>query len=340
MDSLSLVVGAPAGTNPAVNVHGGLQQSLCAWGTFAYMPRLAVTLAFAFLACSSSRTNAPRFPVKPQVFISEFRAAEGLTFNAAGQLFIGANRAVWIAAPDGKVTRIADVTTHLGQAGIGERDILAADFGPTNIFRDGPNDDGIVWRITPEGTKSAAATGIADPNFILVLPDGSWLVSDDGIDRIYRIRDGRTEVWSTTVAYPNGLALSPDGRTLYVAQIFTQLKPIVFDNRIWSIPLTRDFDPAGPPTLLARAGDGGVDGLAVDESGRVYVADNQGGKIWRVDPKTGATTLIAEGMPNVASLAFGEGQFDRESIYATSTEKGGGTIWKIRVGARGARLNR
>ena len=300
------------------------------------MPRPVIVLAFAFLACSSTS----RFPVKPEVFISEFRASEGLTFNAQGQLFIGANRGVWIATPEGKVTRIADVETHLGQAGVGERDILAADFGPTNIFRDGPNDDGVVWRITPEGTKTVAATGIADPNFILVLPDRSWLVSDDGVDKIYRIRDGKTEVWSSAVAYPNGLALSPDGRTLYVAQIFTQLKPIVFDNRIWSMPLTTGFDPAGPPVLLARTGNGGVDGLAVDKSGLVYVADNQGGRIWRIDPKDGGVTLVAEGMPNVASLAFGEGKFDREAIYATSTEKGGGTIWKVRVGARGARLTR
>lgn len=300
------------------------------------MSRLVIALAFTFVACSSTS----HLPVKPDAFITEFRAAEGLTFNAAGQLFIGANRGVSIVTPDGKVTRIADVNTHLGQAGIGARDILAADFGPTNIFRDGPNDDGVVWRITPEGSKTVAATGIADPNFILVLPDRSWLVSDDGVDKIYRIRDGKTEVWSSAVAYPNGLALSPDGRTLYVAQIFTQLKPIVFDNRIWSIPLTAGFDPAGPPVLLARTGNGGVDGLAIDESGFVYVADNQGGKIWRIDPKNGAITLVAEGMPNVASLVFGEGEFDRRAIYATSTEKGGGTIWKIRVGARGARLTR
>jgi DNA-binding beta-propeller fold protein YncE len=299
----------------------------------------AITGLLLLVAAAGCR-SAVTFPVEPEPFITQFRASEGLTFNGEGQLFMGANRSVWIAQPDGTVQKIADVHTHLGQAGVGRRDILAADFGPTNVFRDGPNDDGIVWRITPEGEKTAVATGIADPNFILVLRDGSWLVSDDGTDKIYRVRDGgNVEVWSSAVAYPNGLALSLDERTLYVAQIFSALGPVVYDNRVWAIPLTETFDPAGPPKLLARTGNG-VDGLAVDEKGFLYVADNQGGKIWRVDPRSGASVIVAEGMSNVASLAFGEGAFDPYSIYATTTERGGGTIWRVRVGVKGARLHR
>lgn len=302
--------------------------------------QICFTLVMIGCKSSPSAIGGVPFPVAPEVFSRQFRAAEGITFNGGGQLFIGANTAIWLVDTDGTATQISDVDTHLGQAGIGSRDILAADFGPTNIFRDGPNDDGVVWRITPQGEKTVAATGIADPNFILVLRDGSWLVSDDGVDKIYRVRDGKTQVWSSAIDYPNGMALSLDQRTLYVAQIFSQLKPIVFDNRIWSIPLDAESNPAGPPSLLARVGNGGVDGLAVDENGLLYVADNQGGKIWRVNPESGAVVLVAEGLPNVASLVFGEGDFDREAIYATSTERGGGTIWKIDVGVRGARLNR
>jgi len=48
--------------------------------------------------------------------------------------------------------------------------------------------------------------------------------------------------------------------------------------------------------------------------------------------------LIAEGMPSVASLVFGEGKFDRQAIYATSTRTG--KIWKVRVGVKGARVHR
>jgi sugar lactone lactonase YvrE len=283
-------------------------------------------------------SEAP-FPVRPEVFIDRFQAAEGITFNGEGRLFLGADSGVWLVEPDGAARRIADVHLHLGQAGIGPRDILAADFGPTNVFQDGPNDDGIVWRITPEGRKTVAATGIADPNAVLVLKDGSFLVSDDGTDKIYRVRAGAVSIWSSDVAYPNGMTLSPDGRMVYVAQIFGSLDPIVGDDRIWAFELA-DGDPLGAPIVVARTGEGGLDGLVADADGRIYAADNGTGKVWRFDPRSGETILIAEGMRGVASLVFGEGQFDREAIYATSTRAGGGRIWKVRVGVRGAPVPR
>ncbi|MGH9603517.1 MAG: SMP-30/gluconolactonase/LRE family protein [Terriglobales bacterium] len=287
-----------------------------------------------------SQREPLEFPIRPEVFIDRFEGSEGITFNGEGRLFIGADSAVWIAEPDGTVRKIADVHMSLGQAGIGPRDILAADFGPTNVFQHGPNDDGIVWRITPEGEKTVAARGIADPNFIVVLPDKSFLVSDDGIDKIYRVQDGRVSVWSSAVSYPNGMVLSRDDKVLYVAQIFSSLHPdFVGDDRIWAFKLTPDGSPAGPPVVAARTGGKGVDGLAADEFGRIYIADNGTGKVFRFDPRLGEVTLIAEGMPGVASLAFGEGKFDREAIYATSTRKSG-KVWKLKVGVKGAPLHR
>jgi sugar lactone lactonase YvrE len=292
----------------------------------------------AACATPSPRPIAPAdhaFPVAAERFISEFRGAEGITFNGEGRLFIGANNAVWEAQPDGTVRKLTDVYRHLGQAGIGPRDILAADFGPTNAFQDGPNGDGVVWRITPEGERSVFATGIGDPNAIIRLPGGTWLVSDDAVNHIYRIVDGRAEIWSTAVPFPNGMALSRDGRTLYVAQIFSAIGPVVPDNAIWAIPIRRDR-PAGRARIVART-ERAPDGLAADEHGRIYIADNGSGSIRRYDPETGAMVIIAEGMPNVASLVFGEGAFDPLSLYATSTERGGGPIWRVRVGVRGAR---
>jgi sugar lactone lactonase YvrE len=314
-----------------------------------YLSLLTATIFVCFAvqnveAQATGRRSRPvqpkiEFPVKPEIFIDQFNGSEGITFNAEGRLFIGANNAIWIAEPDGTVKKITDVHRHLGQARIGKRDILACDFGPTNVFADGPNDDGIVWRITPEGKKTAVARGIADPNAVVVLKDGSFLVSDDGTDKIFRVKNGKVSIWSTAVPYPNGLTLSLDNRTLYVAQIFSNLKPIVVDDRIWAFTINKGL-PVGPPKVVARTGGKAVDGLVTDEFGRVYVADNGAGKIFRYDPKTGKMIVIAEGVPSVASLVFGEGKFDRQAIYATSTQRGGGKIWKIKVGVGGAKYNK
>ena len=302
---------------------------------------LAMLLLLAGCAAAPPRLAAPpdpAFPVQPERFINRFQGSEGLTFNGEGRLFIGANNAVWEALPDGSVRKLTDVHRHLGQAGIGPRDILAADFGPTNAFQHGPNSDGIVWRITPEGERTIFATGIGDPNAIIRLPGGTWLVSDDAVDHIYRIVDGRAEIWSSAVPFPNGMALSRDGRTLYVAQIFSAIGPVVPDNAIWAIPIRGDR-PAGPARIVARTGQG-PDGLVADEHGRIYVADNGSGTIRRFDPDSGQTIVIAGNMPGIASLAFGEGRFDPTSLYATTTARGGGTIWRVRIGVRGMRPNR
>ncbi len=303
-------------------------------------------LAFVWLLVLASAIHAeagesePAFPVKAELFIDKFSGSEGITFNAEGQLFIAADKGVWQVYPSGEVVKLTDTYSNLGMARIGDRDILMADFGPT-MFLDGPNNDGIIWRITPEGDKKAVAKGIADPNFILVRRDGSFLVSDDGTDKIYLVEtNGSVQVWTDAIAYPNGMAFSRDESTIYVAQIFKQLDPILFDNAVWAIVVDRDGRPSGKPTLVGRVGDGGVDGLAMDELGRIYVADNRGGKIWRIDPSSGESVLITKDVANVASLVFGEGEFDQESIYATSTFRGGGKIWKVEVGVRGAPLNR
>jgi len=284
------------------------------------------------------------FPVEPLLFVDEpFGGCEGISFNGEGRLFVTCNQKLWEIGVDGEVRVVAELYSNLGTAAYGERDLLVADFGPTNAFRDDRNSDGIVWRITPEGEKSAAATGIGDPNFILVLEDRSYLVSDDATADIYRVGgDGVPRLWSTAVSHPNGLALSADGGTLYVAQIFSNIRPVVMDNRVWAMALS-DGKPVKDAKLAARAGPNAApDGLAMDARGRLYIAANREGKIWRYDPATDEMLLIAEGMIGCASLAFGEGEFDRESIYATTTysEGRGGKIWRVPVGATGARLYR
>ncbi|UCC72915.1 MAG: SMP-30/gluconolactonase/LRE family protein [Gemmatimonadota bacterium] len=281
------------------------------------------------------------FPVAPTVLVEgEFSRCEGIAFNGEGDLYVAGDRALWRVSTDGEVAKIAELYSNLGLAPIGDRDILMADFGPTNRFNHGPNDDGIVWRITPEGEKTRVVDGgIGDPNFVLVRPDGSFFVSDDATDEIFLVdTERRIALFTDAIGHPNGLALSADGSTLYVAQIFVSLRPLVIDDRVWALPL-QDGQPAGAPEVIARLGERAAnDGLAIDELGRIYVAANGQGIIWRIDPATRETVLIAENMPGVASLAFGQGAFDHHAIYATSTRTG--RVWEVKAGVGGAPLHR
>ncbi len=303
---------------------------------------LTVAIPPLVVADDTCGQATPELPVTPVAFVEgTFDRSEGITFNAEGRLFVAANQAVWTVSTDGGAVRLAELFTNLGMAPLGERDVLVADFGPTNAFQDGPNDDGIVWRVTPEGDKRVVATGIGDPNFILVRPDGSFLVSDDATDEIFLVEEsGKVSLFSDAIDHPNGLAFSLDGRSLFVAQIFKSLGPVVSDDRIWRLPLDEQGRPAGQPVVIARTNDGGApDGLAMDCLGGLYVAANGEGRIYRFDTQTGDRELIAENLTAVASLAFGRGEYDHHAIYASSTRRGGGIIWKVDVGVTGAPLH-
>jgi sugar lactone lactonase YvrE len=302
---------------------------------------ILIAVVFNFYNCA--RTSD--FPVKPTLFVdSTFDRAEGIAFNGDGELYVAANRALWRLDTEGNATKLADLYTNLGVAAIGEHDLLVADFGPTNRFNHGPNEDGIIWRITPEGQKRIASTGgMGDPNFIVVRKDGSYLVSDDATNEIFLVdRNGEVSLFTDSISHPNGMVISPDGRILYVAQIFKSLNPTIWDNRIWRIPLDENGTPAKiPKVITTMEGEfAGPDGLAMDTLGRLYATLPRRGELWRIDPVTGEKQLIADGMPGIASIAFGRGDFDRHAIYGASTRRGGGRIWKVNVGVKGITLNR
>jgi len=300
-----------------------------------------VLLAFISPPLRGQSKQDPQFPVTARVLVDgKFQRCEGIAFNGEGNLYVAGNRALWHVSTAGDVSKIADLYSNLGLAPIGDRDILMADFGPTSRFDAGPNVDGIVWRITPEGDKTRIVDGgVGDPNALLILSDTTFLISDDATDEIF-IADmtGRVGLFTDAIGHPNGLALSADGSTLYVAQIFGSLRPMTIDDRIWAMSLENGM-PVGAPEVIARTGDGAAnDGLAMDELGRIYVAANGAGQILRIDPETSEVVLIAENMPGAASIAFGQGSFDRESIYVTSTRSG--KVWEVRVGIAGAELHR
>ena len=108
----------------------------------------------------SVRRPAGRLRPAPRTLVDGwFERSEGIAFSGEGRLFVTANRALWEVTTDGDVEWVADLYSNLGVAPIGERDVLVADFGPTNAFNHGPNDDGIVWRVTPEGDASIVGHG-------------------------------------------------------------------------------------------------------------------------------------------------------------------------------------
>jgi gluconolactonase len=91
-------------------------------------------------------------------------------------------------------------------------------------------------------------------------------------ESVYRIDlDGtvRRVITQPTIQRPNGIALSPDEKTLYVVDSC----PVPGGNRkIWAFDLSADGVPGGQRLVFDFAPGRGGDGMAVDQRGNLYIA--------------------------------------------------------------------
>jgi gluconolactonase len=91
-------------------------------------------------------------------------------------------------------------------------------------------------------------------------------------ESVYRINlDGSVQrlITQPTIQRPNGIALSPDEKTLYVVDSC----PVAGGNRkIWAFDLSADGTPSRQRLVFDFAPGRGGDGMAVDSLGNLYIA--------------------------------------------------------------------
>ena len=143
---------------------------------------------------------------------------------------------------------------------------------------------------------------------------------------------------------PNGLAISPDQKTLYVvshdngtfygAALAPEMKP----RKGHMALLAYDLDPEGMPKfredLVNYAPGDGPDGLVVDVEGNLYVAvrDERQPGIYIYSPRgTERAYIPTESLPT--NVGFGRGEASR-TLYVTA----GGSLYRIKVMKRGYHL--
>jgi sugar lactone lactonase YvrE len=111
---------------------------------------------------------------------------------------------------------------------------------------------------------------------------------------------------------PNGLACSPDGRTLYLADSH----PAV--NTVWKMRLDPDSGALGPREVFLAPGalPGRPDGATVDVDGCYWIAAADGWAVLRVTPGGAVDRRIALPVAKPSKLAFGGPRLD--TLYITS----------------------
>lgn len=223
--------------------------------------------------------------------------SNGLTLDSKGRLTINqhGNRRVIRVEPRGNVT------------------VLAERYDGKRL--NSPND--LVYR-------SDGALYFTDPPFGLpnVFDDPRKELPFSGV---YCVKDGQVKLVNTDLDAPNGLALSPDEKFLYVNNWNDKKKIILRYDVKPDCTLTNRrlfFDMTDAP------GSDALDGLKVDQKGNVY-STGPGG-LWIISPEGKQLGLI-KGPEDPHNMAWGDD--DGKTLYITALTG----IYRIRMNVAGVR---
>jgi len=179
---------------------------------------------------------------KVSLFLEPSGRANGMYFDAKGNLIACADEKneLWSITPDGKHT------------------VLITSAGYEGKPLDGPND---VW-VRPDG-----GLYITDPIYRRNWWDQSVARPSQTIRSVYYLGPDRKELKRVAADFqmPNGIIGTPDGKTLYVADMNAR--------RTYSF----DIQPDGSLTNRRHVANYGSDGMTLDNQGNLYVTTGLGG---------------------------------------------------------------
>jgi gluconolactonase len=136
----------------------------------------------------------------------------------------------------------------------------------------------------------------------------------DPTGRVYRLTpEGRLDMLLGNVPSPNGIVLSNDERFLFVA--------VTRGNCIWRMPLLEDGSISKAGQFFTSYGPSGPDGLAMDENGRLLVANPGLAFVWVLGPcAEPQEVLTGPSGASITNLTFGGA--DRKTLFCTDSTHG------------------
>lgn len=268
-------------------------------------------LAAALLLCSCKTQHVLVKPGStPQLIADSFSFTEGPAADAAGNVYFTDqpnNRIHKWDAQDGSISVFME---NAGRAN-------GLYFDATGNLLAAADNQSEIWKITPDKkvdtlVKSFDGKRLNGPNDIWVAPNGTLYFTDPyyqrdywehtskeiEAERVYRLSPaGELHIAADGLVQPNGIIGTPDGKTLYIADIG--------GKKTYAYTIEAD----GSLTHKRLFADQGSDGMTIDSKGNVYLTgkgitiyDKGGKKISQIPVDKGWTANVTFGGKNHKSL--------------------------------------
>lgn len=232
---------------------------------------------------------------KPEL-VRKTEGGNGMTFDLEGRLIHceGEGRRVTRTEHDGRVTTLAG--TFEGGRFNRPNDVVC-------------HSDGSIWFTDPSGRRPFSERQIPGPKGV----NGVWAGAS-----VYRIATDGSIASVADFEYPNGLAFSPDERTLYVAntRMSKYIHAIEVDasGKMLRRRIFADLNEGDEPGI--------PDGMKVDSKGRVFCTGPGG--IWVMEP-SGKRIGIIRVPEQAVNFAFGGD--DLRTLFVTAVT----SVYTLRV---------
>ena len=278
----------------------------------------------------------------PEKFVDIPHFCEGIVFDATGDFYVSdmLEGTIYRIAPDRTVAAWSRTQRPNGHKIMHDETHLVCDAAEKAVLRLGA-DGSVIGResLDPDGDPLLGPNDVTldgTGGFYFTDPEGSGIRDPRGsvyyVDpagAIHRVIRG--------LAYPNGLVVRPDGKTLLVAEGER--------NRILSYEI---LSPGilGPMRVLidlpAKTGkqiDNHPDGMTLDEAGNLYIAHYGMGRIQVVSPDGHLVESLNGGNLSCSNVAFGGPAMNR--LFVTGSvqdQRSPGAVFVIDLpGVRGVK---
>ncbi|WFE95252.1 SMP-30/gluconolactonase/LRE family protein [Micromonospora sp. WMMD987] len=173
------------------------------------------------------------------------------------------------------------------------------------------------------------------PNDVAVRSDGVVYFTDPNFQRgnrpdqmsgrtsVFRVSGGQVSLVDDALRQPNGIALSPDGGTLYVGAYG--------ENKIYKYAVQPDGS-TGPRSVFVNY-VGGPDGGTIDCAGNVYWTSGGDGLVHVYSPTGTQLGTIRSGSSGTTNVAFGGS--DRRTLFVTSGRTNDSGLYSVRLNVPG-----